>query len=312
MSDATPLRSKSRRVTRACRALAVALPLVGCAVPAVTTVHESPDREFGAPRFVEESATDGIDHRYDGEWEFFVGGGVAVFDCDADGLPDVYFAGGTEPASLYRNRSAAGGALGFTRVEDAATDLTLVTGAYPVDIDGDHIVDLAVLRRGENVLLRGHGDCTFERANEAWGFDGGDGWTTAFSAKWEAGATLPTLAVGNYLVITDDRGARPRCDESALYRPESDGMRYAEAMSLVPGYCPLSMLFSDWDRTAAGTCGYRTTATTTSMERSSSGESNPAWRHAPGPGKRAGGGCSSGAWGSPARTSMTMATRSCI
>ena len=240
--------NRVRRATSASRALAVALPLVGCAVPAVTAVPEGPDREVAAPRFVEETAADGIDHRYEGEWEFFVGGGVAVFDCDADGRPDLYFAGGTEPASLYRNRSTVGGALAFTRVEDRTTDLAFVTGAYPIDVDGDDVVDLMVLRRGENVLLRGRGDCAFERANEAWGFDGGDGWTTAFSAKWEPGAAFPTLALGNYLVITDDRGARPQCDESALYRPEAHGSRYTQATPLTPGYCPLSMLFSDWDR----------------------------------------------------------------
>jgi enediyne biosynthesis protein E4 len=49
-----------------------------------------------------------------------------------------------------------------------------VTGAYPVDIDSDGITDLVVLRVGETVLLRGLGDCAFERANESWGFDGGD------------------------------------------------------------------------------------------------------------------------------------------
>ena len=242
-----------RATTCPARALAAALALVGLAVPAVTSAAERPDpgRDVVAPRFIEESAADGIDHRYEGEWEFFVGGGLAVFDCDADGRPDLYAAGGTEPASLYRNRSAVAGALAFTRVEDGATDLTLVTGAYPIDIDGDDVVDLAVLRRGENVLLRGRGECAFERANEAWGFDGGGGWTTAFSAKWEPGATLPTLVLGNYLVITDDRGARPQCDESALYRPEADGdgNRYAEPTPLTPGHCTLSMLFTDWDRT---------------------------------------------------------------
>ena len=72
-----------------------------------------------------------------------------------------------------------------------------MTGAYPLDVDGDGLVDLAVLRVGEIVLLRGLGDCRFERANEAWGFDGGRGWTTAFSATWERGATLPTLAFGD-------------------------------------------------------------------------------------------------------------------
>ncbi len=238
-----------RRATRASRVLVVALPLAGCAVPAVTTVSEPSGRDFAAPRYVEESATDGIDHRYEGEWEFFVGGGVAVFDCDADGRPDLYVAGGTEPARLYRNRSTVGGALAFTRIDDGATDLALVTGAYPIDIDGDDVVDLAVLRRGENVLLRGRGDCAFERANEVWGFDGGRGWTTAFSAKWEPGAALPTLALGNYLTITDDRGKRPECDSSALYRAEPGGSRYAEATLLTPGHCTLSMLFTDWDRT---------------------------------------------------------------
>ena len=92
-------------------------------------------------------------------------------------------------------------------VHDPATDLTDVTGAYPLDFDGDGLIDLAVLRRGENVLLRGLGDCRFERANETWSFDGGDAWTTAFSATWEGASTLPTLAIGNYLDL-DDRPAR--------------------------------------------------------------------------------------------------------
>ena len=34
-------------------------------------------------------------------------------------------------------------------------------------------------------MLRGLGDCRFERANEALGLDGGDTWTVAFSATWE-------------------------------------------------------------------------------------------------------------------------------
>jgi hypothetical protein len=34
------------------------------------------------PRFVPE--TGGISHIFTGEWEFMVGGGVAVFDCNGD------------------------------------------------------------------------------------------------------------------------------------------------------------------------------------------------------------------------------------
>ena len=74
------------------------------------------------------------------------------------------------PAALYRNdERGRRRARASRRSHDPATDLTGVTGAYPLDIDGDGHVDLAVLRVGENVLLRGLGDCRFERANEALG-----------------------------------------------------------------------------------------------------------------------------------------------
>ena len=199
------------------------------------------------PRFVEESAIAGVDHVYDGDFEFFVGGGVAVFDCNDDGRPDLYFAGGTNPASLYRNDSPVGGALRFTELADPVTDRIDVTGAYPLDIDGDGRTDLAVLRQGENELLRGLGDCRFERANEAWAFDGGDAWTTAFSAKWEGSAALPTLAFGNYKDESTDDSVY-RCLDNALIRPNPAGDGYAAPVPLTPAWCALSMLFSDWDR----------------------------------------------------------------
>jgi len=198
------------------------------------------------PRFVEEAERAGIQHVYDGGFTYFVGGGVAAFDCDDDGRSDLYFAGGANPAALYRNRSPVGGTLRFERLPDPATDLTGVVGAYPIDVDGDGPIDLAVLRLGENVLLRGLGGCRFERANEAWGFDGGDEWTAAFSATWEGSAALPTLAFGNYLDPTHrDRGV---CQDNVLIRPAAGGTTYAEPAPLRPGWCTLSILFSDWDR----------------------------------------------------------------
>ena len=45
-------------------------------------------------------------HIYDGGWEHYVGGGVASFDCNGDALPELYAAGGTNPAQLMLNRSA--------------------------------------------------------------------------------------------------------------------------------------------------------------------------------------------------------------
>ena len=211
---------------------------------------DEPPTAMPAPHFVEEAAAAGIEHVYDGDFTFFVGGGVAAFDCSDDGKPDLYLAGGTNLAALYRNESTVGGELRFEQVTDPATDLTDVVGAYPIDIDGDGILDLAVLRVGENVLLRGLGDCRFERANEAWGFDGGDEWTVGFSATWEGAAAMPTLAIGNYLDLTDIQ-QRATCADSQLVRPGADGTAYAAPTPLTPGWCTLSVLFSDWSRTGA-------------------------------------------------------------
>ncbi len=164
-------------------------------------------------------------------------------------MTDLYFAGGERPAGLYRNRSDIGGALRFERMADPATDLVSVTGAYPLDIDGDRFVDLAVLRFGEDVLLRGLGACRFERANEALRFDGGDDWTVGFSATWEApSAALPTLAFGDYLVLEPGDDWTGECADDWLVRPAPSGRTYGEPIPLAPSWCTLSMLFSDWDR----------------------------------------------------------------
>jgi hypothetical protein len=229
----------SRRVT------AMAAVAVGAGGLAFAAAGDDPGSVRPvAPHFVDDTAAAGIDHRYDGEFEFFVGGGVGAFDCDDDGRPDLYLAGGSDPAGLYRNESEADGPLRFTRLTSAATDLTEVTGAYPIDIDSDAHIDLAVLRLGEDVILRGRGGCEFERFNEALGIDGGNTWTAAFSATWEGANALPTLAFGDYL--TPDRTS---CEGSRLFRPATDGQRYAAPVALAPGYCTLSILFSDWART---------------------------------------------------------------
>ena len=221
---------------------------MGVALAAMAiTAPAPPPAALGPPHFVEEAEAAGVGHAYDGEFTFFVGGGVAVLDCDDDGRPDLYIAGGSAPSALYRNRSEVGGPLRFERVASAATDLVSVTGAYPLDVDGDRRPDLAVLRYGENVLLRGTGDCGFERANETWDVAGGSSWTAAFSATWEDSARLPTLAFGNYLAV--DATGRPsdECAANELVRPGPSGA-YEARIALEPAFCSLSVLFSDWDR----------------------------------------------------------------
>ncbi len=202
-----------------------------------------------SPRYVDEATSGGLVHAYTGAYPYVVGGGVATFDCDGDRQPDLYIAGGEGPAGLFRNTSPVGGTLRFEAIHDAATDLTSVTGAYPIDIDGDRLTDLAVLRLGETVVLRGLGDCRFERASERLGLPVDPAWTVAFSASWETpDADLPTLAFGRYLTLDPDGEPASGCDDSLLVRPAADGTTYAAPLALSPGWCSLSMLFSDWDR----------------------------------------------------------------
>lgn len=228
--------------------IGVAGLVVGPRLAAAVLGPTAPTSAAPPPAFTEAAASAGVEHRYSGGFDYFVGGGVAAFDCDDDQRLDLFLAGGEQAAALYANRTPAGGALAFERRPAATTDLTGVTGAYPLDLDGDGHLDLVVLRRGENVLLRGLGGCAFEPANERLGLAGGDGWTTAFSATWEGDASLPTLAFGEYVIVDEDGQATPDCATNLLVRPALGGTSYDPPIALDPGWCPLSMLFSDWDR----------------------------------------------------------------
>ncbi|KIC47359.1 ASPIC/UnbV domain-containing protein [Ruegeria sp. ANG-S4] len=183
-------------------------------------------------------------HAYDGGWEHFVGGGVAVFDCDGDTLPELFVAGGSNPSTLFQNTSTE--SLSFREDTPAQLAQTGVTGAYPLDVDSDGRMDLVVLRVGQDLLLQGRPDCTFAPF-ESLGFQSEDHWTTGFSATWEDGQTLPTLAFGTYVDRSDPDGPFEACGPTVLYRP--DGGRYTVPQHLEPGYCSLSILFSDWSRT---------------------------------------------------------------
>lgn len=172
-------------------------------------------------------------HVYTGGWEHFVGGGVALFDCDGDHLPDIFAVGGAKPAQLFRNE----GAFQFTNA--AVPEITGATGAYPINLDGDGFMDLFVLRAGANVALKGGPECTFEDATTELGLPPDERWSTAFSAWWEPGQSKPTLAVGNYVDRTNPDGPFEACDVNVILRPSQDG--YIE-QTLTQGFCPLSIL----------------------------------------------------------------------
>jgi hypothetical protein len=171
-------------------------------------------------------------HEYAGGWEHFVGGGIAVFDCDHDRRPDIFAAGGENPATLIRNLG------GFQFEKTDIPQITGATGAYPIDIDADAYIDLFVLRVGQNMILRGGPDCQFEDATAHYQLPDDNRWSTAFTAWWEDN-TRPVFAIGNYVDRDDPDGPFEACDDNAILRPLGAG--YVETL-LSPGFCPLSIL----------------------------------------------------------------------
>ena len=216
-------------------------------LPNATAVFAADAPTPPIPHFVEETDTAGLQSRFEGQDEFMVGGGVAVFDCDNDGLPEIYVTGGQNKAKFYRNKSARGGPIKLQE-DRSGLELTLATGAYPIDIDGDGNTDLVVLRVGEVEVFKGLGACTFERANATWNIPTNNDWHTAFSATWEKGQSMPTLAFGTYYDRSRPDFPWGTCTPGWLLRPDASGKKYAAPELLHPSYCALSMLFSDWNR----------------------------------------------------------------
>ncbi len=194
---------------------------------AIGSTHAQADPKF------EDFSENLPSHVYDGGWEHFVGGGIAVFDCNGDALPDIFAVGGENTATLIRND----GDFAFSPIDVPV--VTGATGAYPIDLDGDGLMDLFVLRVGPNVVLKGTGDCGFVDATDLLGIPTSNQWSTAFTAWWEAGDARPTLAIGNYVDRNDPDGPFEACDDNEILRPSAIG--YTSEI-LTPGFCALSIL----------------------------------------------------------------------
>ena len=114
-------------------------------------------------------------------------GGLAVFDYNGDGRPDIFFTNGAPtplleksfPAyanRLYRND----GGMRFTDVTDAAgvRGVGYAMGAAAADYDNDGRVDLFVAGVRRNQLLHNRGDGGFDDVTEKAGIASGD-WAVA-------------------------------------------------------------------------------------------------------------------------------------
>lgn len=171
-------------------------------------------------------------HSYSGEWNHFVGGGVAVMDCNNDALPDIFAAGGTSPSKLFVNEA------NFKFSQKHIPEITGSTGAYPIDINADGYMDLFVLQLGPNILLKGGPDCSFSDATEEFNIPDTSQWSTAFTAWWQNDG-LPFMAVGNYVDLNDPKGPFFACDTHQILEPKGN---IYKSNKLEPGFCSLSML----------------------------------------------------------------------
>jgi enediyne biosynthesis protein E4 len=116
-------------------------------------------------------------------------GGLAVFDYNGDGRPDVFFTNGAETPSLektspaYANRLFRNdGGMRFTDVTDAARvrGLGYTMGAAAADYDNDGRVDLFVAGVRQNQLLHNRGDGAFDDVTARAGIGSGE-WSVAGS-----------------------------------------------------------------------------------------------------------------------------------
>jgi tetratricopeptide (TPR) repeat protein len=117
--------------------------------------------------------------------------GVAVFDYDGDGWPDIYVANGATSPGLEKSDASFQNRLYRNRRDGAFEDVTEKAGVagrgYSMgvavgDYDNDGHPDLFVTGVRENVLYRNRGDGTFEDVTEKAGLKGDGRWAVA--AGW--------------------------------------------------------------------------------------------------------------------------------
>src|SRR5262245_22450574 len=206
----TPKTSKPKRVryrqimTCSCsRALpySIRVTLHGCSCGIAAGMFallsaQSPSPEQSHPHFRNVAETSGlhfVHHPGSTSRKFYVDsvpGGLAVFDYNGDGRPDIFFTEGAEMPSLqkptraYANRLFRNdGGLRFTDVTDEAgvAGIGYAMGAAAADYDNDGRIDLFVAGVRRNQLLHNRGDGRFEDVTLRSGISS-DEWAVA--AGW--------------------------------------------------------------------------------------------------------------------------------
>ncbi len=150
-------------------------------------------RQEAAPQFRDVAEAAGLTfvHQHsptpDKHYVESVPGGLAVFDYNGDGRPDIFFTNGAQTPSLEKTSDAFAnrlfrndGGMRFTDVTEAAgvRGVGYAMGAAAADYDNDGHVDLFVAGVRQNQLLRNRGDGRFEDVTPRSGITSGE-WAVA-------------------------------------------------------------------------------------------------------------------------------------
>jgi enediyne biosynthesis protein E4 len=212
--DARAARRKPRHPRFTERHLACAvLILCACSSDGLPTAAHDHDQESPASiAFQEVAAQSGIAFQFDngsrGKHDLpeIMGGGLALFDADGDGLLDIYLCNGgpidasegkpDPPCRLFRNR----GGWQFEDVTQraAAPGPSYAMGAATADYDGDGRLDLFITGWRDQRLYRNLGNCRFEDVTERAGLKSSLWSTSAAFADLDGDGDLD-LYVANYL-----------------------------------------------------------------------------------------------------------------
>lgn len=202
-------------------------------------------------------------------------GGLAVFDYNGDGRPDLFFTNGAHTPSLEKRSAAQWNRLyrndegmRFTDVTEAAgvRGAGYAMGAAAADYDNDGHVDLFVAGVRQNQLLRNGGDGRFEDVTRRAGIASGDWAVAGVWFDYDNDGRLDLFVV-NYVRWSPDtnrycgdqaRGIRTYCHPrffeglpNRLYRNRGDGT--FEDVSARTGLLKhagkgMSAAFADFDR----------------------------------------------------------------